>query len=314
MARLDPETIDALNGEPTRRPLIGIALLPSAATLGNLLCGVVAILCCMMSMRHPVFEVDLLPRYKHLSSLIPSYVAIGSYLLVLAMIFDALDGRLARMARRTSEFGAQLDSIADIVSFGVAPTLLFLAILIRPGIDQDATPVSNAQWRISLVCAMVFVSCAAIRLARYNAENVKDESAQRKFSGLPSPAAAGAFAALLLLHEDLIQPPGAVEFGIDWARLLLWAIAPAIFGLGLLMVSRLNYVHVVNRYLKRDQPLFYLIGLVILGMLLWLYPQIMLVIIAYSYVLSGIVASLGRKNPQAPASFSADESLSDDEH
>lgn len=299
MARLDPEMIDALNGEPTRRPLIGIALLPSAATLGNMLSGVLAILCCMMSMRIPYFESNVLPRYPHLSALFPSYVAIGAYLLVLAMIFDALDGRLARLARRTSEFGAQLDSIADIVSFGVAPTLLFLAMLIRPAIVPDAPPISTLQWRMSLLCALVYVSCAAIRLARYNAENVKDESGQKRFSGLPSPAAAGAFAALLLLHEDLIQPPGTIAMGIDWANAARWTIAPVIFGLGMLMVSRLNYVHVVNRYLKRDQPLFYLIGLVILAVLLWLYPQIMLVIVAYAYVFSGIFASIKREPPGA---------------
>lgn len=300
MVRMDPEIRDTLDVELPRRRLIGIALLPSAMTLGNLLCGVVAIICCLMSMRVPYFDSDVLPKHPHLSALFQSYISIGAYLLVLAMAFDALDGRLARLARRTSEFGAQLDSIADIVSFGAAPCLLFLTMLIRPPVESSGAPISSLQWRVSLLGALVFVSCAAIRLARYNAENVKDESAQKKFCGLPSPGAAGAFAALLLLHEEMIQAPGSVVMGIDWARVLLWAIGPISFALGMLMVSRLDYVHLMNHYVRREQPLFYLIAIVIVGVLLWQFPQIMLVIIAFSYVISGVIASFMHRPGQTP--------------
>lgn len=277
-----------------RRRLIGVALAPSAATLGNLLSGVIAILCCLLSIRAPFISME--PRvHPHLASVFPSYLAIGAYLIVLAMIFDALDGRLARMTRQTSEFGAQLDSIADIVSFGVAPAMLYITLLMRLAVQPDAeATVLKLEWRVGLLCALVYISCAAIRLARYNAENIKDESAQKKFSGLPTPGAAAGFVALLLLHEDLAYFPPDL-FGVNWAELVRWAMAPLAFGIGLLMVSRLNYLHVVNVYANRERPPTHLIGVVVLLGLGWYSPQILLVVVAYLYIISGLVLHFRRR-------------------
>jgi CDP-diacylglycerol--serine O-phosphatidyltransferase len=191
------------NGEP-KRPRLSIALLPSAATLGNLTCGVLAILCCLLQIRSAYFDGGGKTSNPHLLSWFPTYIAVGAYLLVLAMIFDALDGRLARIARHTTEFGAQLDSIADIVSFGVAPALLLLTLLLPLAVPAEGeTVVQKMEWRVALLGALVYVSCAAIRLARYNAENVKEEAAHLKFRGLPVPGAALGLVALLVLHEEL---------------------------------------------------------------------------------------------------------------
>ncbi|MBU0638717.1 MAG: CDP-alcohol phosphatidyltransferase family protein [Planctomycetes bacterium] len=287
-----PDRFETGNGDEPRSPLLSISLVPSAATLGNLLCGFVAILCCLLEMRAAYFEASPQTNHPRLAELFPTWVSVGVYLIVAAMVFDALDGRLARMARRTSEFGAQLDSISDIVSFGIAPAALYLTILMTRVMPAEGEPlVSRMLWRLGLLCALVYVSCAAIRLARYNAENVKEEAAQRQFTGLPTPGAAAALVALLALHDELAAMQVAA-LGIDWSHVLRWAIGPVAFGLGMLMVGRLNFLHVFNVYFRRKYPPTYLVwGLVLVGFGLW-WPQMLLVTLAYLYVIGGLVQNL----------------------
>jgi CDP-diacylglycerol--serine O-phosphatidyltransferase len=290
ISRLEP---DDGNGEP-KRPLLSVSLLPSAATLGNLICGILAILCCLLAMRSAYFDVGAKVTNPHVLAWFPTYIAIGAYLVVLAMVFDALDGRLARIARHTTEFGAQLDSIADVVSFGAAPALLFLTLLLPMAVPHEGDPiVHKLEWRIALISSLVYVSCAAIRLARFNAENIEGESAQKRFRGLPVPGAAAGLVALLVLHEDLVFEE-AFWFGINWAAGVRWLIGPVVFLLGILMVSRLNYVHVFNEYVRREHPPIHLVWLVLLVGIGIFSPQIMLAVVATCYVLSGVVQWLGR--------------------
>lgn len=282
-----------------KRPLKAIALLPSMATLGNLLCGVLAIVCALFSIRGDYVRT---PANAHLAEFFPSFIAVGCYLIVLAMVFDALDGRLARMARQTSEFGAQLDSIADIVSFGAAPIVLFFALLLRlghPAYGPDL--VGKLEWRLALLAGLVYASCAAIRLARYNAENTKDESAQRKFSGLPVPGAAAGVIALLLFHEDLARE---AAFGAEaTASIVVRAtISASIMLLGVLMVSRVPYTHVFNEYVRRENPPTHLVALLILvgGLGVW-WPQLLLVVLAAIYIISGLALAIQRRRRDAAA-------------
>lgn len=283
---------------PHRR-LIGISLLPAAATLGNLLCGFLAVFCCLWSMGTDYgASFRFQERFVHsrLATVFPTPISAGAYLIVLAMIFDALDGRLARITRRTSEFGAQLDSISDIVSFGVAPAALFITLLLRPlyGSDVEVPAASHIQFRVGLVCALVYVTCAAIRLARFNAENIKGEAAQHRFSGLPSPGAAAVVVALLALHEDL-RHSGFAWWGVDWANFSRWAIAISAFIVALLMVSRLDYVHVFNVYIRRKQPPTHLIWLILVLALGAYSFELLLVALAFGYVVSGLVIGLVRR-------------------
>ena len=295
-------------GKPHRR-LIGISLLPASATLGNLLCGFLVVFCCLLSLRAEWSEkkYPVQPRvfFTRLEAVFPTHIAAGAYLIFLAMVFDALDGRLARMTRRTSEFGAQLDSLSDVVSFGVAPAALFVTMLLRPARNAVAeeTDVSSLQFRIGMTCALVYVSCAAIRLARYNAENIKTEAAQRAFSGLPSPGAAAVLAALLALHEHWRQA-GFTALGVDWPFVLRWLIGGAAFGVGLLMVSRLDYMHVFNLYVRRRRPPTHLVWLVVIFGLAWKWPELMLVLLTQAYVISGLVVGLARhsRKHQGPVS------------
>lgn len=290
---------DELDRPPRR--LIGISLLPAAATLGNLLCGVFALFFCLLSVRAEYGGSAIQPRVfnQRLEQLFPTHVAAGAYLILLAMVFDALDGRLARMTRRTSEFGAQLDSLSDIVSFGVAPVALFLTLMLRPvglePVDHANTYVRlGHQFQFGMLCGLVYTSCAAIRLARYNAENVKSEAAQRAFSGLPSPGAAAALAALLILHENLHDRHFAA-WGVDWPSVLRWFMAVTAFAIGLLMVSRVDYVHMFNVYVRRKRPPTHLVWLIVILGLGWYSFELLLVVVAFGYVLSGPIRGYFRR-------------------
>ncbi len=292
------------NPKPRPRRLIGIRLLPAAATLGNLMCGFLAVFCCLLAVRAEYAEFFAVqPRVFHprLEQLFPTHIAAGAYLIVLAMVFDALDGRLARLTRRTSEFGAQLDSISDIVSFGLAPAALLVTLLLRPAVGglAEEPDVSRLQFRIGMLCASVYLVCAAIRLARYNAENVKSEEAQRAFSGLPSPGAAAAVVALLALHEHL-RYTGFSAWDVNWASVSRWFMLVTAFSVGLLMVGRLDYVHVFNVYVRRRHPPTHLVWLIVVLGLGWYSFELLLVFLAFAYVISGLLMNLKRRSP-APA-------------
>jgi CDP-diacylglycerol--serine O-phosphatidyltransferase len=303
MADLSTDRFERADGDSEpKRPLLSVALLPSAATLGNLLCGVLAIMCALLAIRSAYFDTGPKTANPHLLAWFPTYIAVGAYLIVLAMIFDALDGRLARIARHTTEFGAQLDSIADVVSFGTAPAMLVLALLLPLAAPAEGQPaVGKLEWRVGLLGALVYVSCAAIRLARYNAENIEEEAAQSSFRGLPTPGAAAGMVALLLLYEDLVFEQVAL-WGIDWPGAVRRTMGVVAFLLGMLMVSRLDYVHVFNRYFRREQPLIHLVGLVVLVAIGIFSPQILLAVMAGVYVLSGVLGKLWpRGSARAPA-------------
>jgi len=289
---------------PMRRRLRAISLAPTAATLGNLVCGMLAVVCALLAMREAYFPTPPRLRHELLVEWFPSYIAVGAYLVVLSMLFDALDGRLARITRRTSEFGAQLDSISDIVSFGLAPAILFVALLLPLAVPADgAAALGKLEWRFALLGAVVYVSCAAIRLARFNVENTADASVQKKFSGLPVPGAAAAMVALLVLHEDPAYT-GA------WAVGVRAAIGGVAYVLGLLMVSRLDYVHVFNVYVRRRQPPTHLLWLLVIAAIGWYSTSLLLVVMAYAYLLSGLVLNWRRLRPAgttARAAPQADE-------
>ncbi|NLG42945.1 MAG: hypothetical protein GX547_06840 [Phycisphaerae bacterium] len=293
------EDLESRPDRPRHR-LIGISLLPAAATLGNLLCGFLAIFACLLSVRAEysahLGQYAIQPRVFHprMEQLFPTHIAAGAYLILLAMVFDALDGRLARITRRTSEFGAQLDSIADIVSFGVAPMMLFITLLLRPASGSVPPEVSPLQLQVGMACALVYLTCAAIRLARYNAENVRTEAAMKKFSGLPSPGAAAAVVSLLALHEHL-RDVNYYGLGVDWADVSRWAIAVTAFAVGLLMVSRLDYVHVFNVYARRRYPPTRLVWVIAILGLAWYSFPLLLVVLAFGYVLSGLIYNARRR-------------------
>ncbi len=178
-------------------------------------------------------------------------VMLSGWLIFLAMIFDALDGHVARLAKITSDFGAQLDSLCDLVTFGVAPA--FLMVKMCP----DFTYVAReAMW----IIAAVFTACAAIRLARFNVETETDDD-HLTFIGLPTPAAAGCIAGFGILFYTLRREGNPLQSAqdIDWyMRRFLPAFTLA---LSALMVSRIPYPHVVNQLLSGHRSLGHVVAL-----------------------------------------------------
>ncbi|MBI5863129.1 MAG: hypothetical protein HZB38_01185 [Planctomycetes bacterium] len=172
--------------------------------------------------------------------------------------------------------------------------MLYLTLMLRLAAPAAGQPeVFKAEWRIGLFCCLVYVACAAIRLARYNAENVQGEAAQKRFTGMPTPGAAGGFCGLLLLHEELVRL-GLTGGSPDWAELVRWSLGPAAVLLGVIMVSRQEHVHVFNVYVRREHPPIHLVFLVgMVGLAIW-WLQGLLIAVAVIYVVSGLVLNLMR--------------------
>ena len=267
------------------RALKSVAVLPSLATLGNLVCGFGAIYLCLLSVQANGVEFPIqVAGQARLASIFPTFLAMAAYLLVMAMFFDAIDGRLARFTRKTSEFGGQLDSLADVVSFGVAPAVLVLC-LVRPESVRDLTAWERVYWRAEWVMAAIYVCCAALRLARFNVENVEDESAHMGFRGLPSPGAAAALIGLVIFHQDLL-PDLPLDRVISHALAAL--MPPFAMGLGLLMVSRIPYLHMVNMVLRGRRSFTQVVAIVILFLVgLIVQFQLTIAVAAAAYALSG---------------------------
>jgi CDP-diacylglycerol---serine O-phosphatidyltransferase len=213
-----------------------VHFLPSMATLGNAICGFAAIYVASITTSPDAFVPQRDPWANYLAH---HGLSAAAYLIFGAMIFDALDGRLARFARHTTDFGGQLDSLADMLSFGAAPAFIALRLFKLQGPDVSLT-LSRLVW----AAAAMYVSCAAIRLARFNVSNEHGEQHHFSFLGLPSPGAAGAIAAMVLMQQELShQCPPIAEFCAAGLPALVLAA-------GLLMISQLRYPHLVNRYLR----------------------------------------------------------------
>lgn len=284
-------------------------MLPSLATLGNLVCGLGAVYMCLLSMKAGGLDLDRTTlNSARVESFFPTYLAIAAYLLVGAMAFDGLDGRLARLTRRTSEFGAQLDSLADIVSFGVAPAVLVLCVA-QPEEVRQLTAADRVYWRVEWVMAACYVCCAALRLARFNVENVEDESAHMGFRGLPSPGAAAAVVGAVILHQELLR-----VLVPAWASAMVaTALPPFTMMLGLLMVSRFRYVHMVNAMLRGRRPFRQIVTLTIVLLVgLVIQFQLTIALAAAAYALSGPMlaardklARAGARNAAVPGNGAA---------
>lgn len=238
-----------------------VYFLPSLATLGNAVSGFGAIYVSAM-----VASGDISQRDPWANFFMGHGFAAAAYLIFLAMGFDALDGRLARFARHTTDFGGQLDSMADVISFGLAPAFVALRVFRVDGPDLDL-PLSRLIWAV----AALFVCCAAVRLARFNVSNQHGEQHHFSFLGLPSPGAAGAVASLILMEQDLARQ------GLDFLSHACLAFLPfVVLGTGLLMVSHLRYPHLVNRYLRGRRSI---------GRLILIACIVLLMLVAHQYVL-----------------------------
>ncbi len=274
-----------------------IHLLPNLLTLANAFCGVLAV--CK--------AVDALVAGDKDPELFYSLMSTATWLVFLGMLFDALDGKVARMVGASSTFGAQLDSFSDLLTFGLAPALL-AKVLVE---HEAALHGLSINHRVSFVCAMLYVAMAILRLARFNLENDPDPEAHRHFKGLPSPGAAGAVASTILLYLTLRKP--ALEQadglrtpfgdllgllpGLRDERVLAWSL-PALLVLevvaGLLMVSRVRYRHMTSALTERGQ-FFTLVGLVAAAIVLWMAPVPAMFLVFVGYALFGVGGAARRR-------------------
>jgi CDP-diacylglycerol--serine O-phosphatidyltransferase len=268
-----------------RQRLNYITILPSLVTILNGICGFAAI---VFASKGDVAGVNHFSYYK----LTLPYFAMSGYMILLAMIADVLDGRLARMSKNTSSFGGQLDSLCDIISFGVAPAFLMLKVLEYKlnGFAEDLSFSSFLQ-RFVWLAAASYISCAAIRLARFNVENEEDESAHMSFIGLPTPAAAGVVVSIVIFHQETLlalSASGSRAYGI-FEDVVFYTLPLVVIGVAVLMVSRIRYPHILNQYIKGKKPFAHLIrAMLFLALVIWS-RQVALLLIFCGFAVSGFI-------------------------
>jgi len=252
-------------------PIRTIAVFPTLLTLGNLICGFFAIVVAA--------RIDKPVMLENIDIGDTRNVMLSGCLIFVAMIFDGLDGYVARLARTSSDFGAQLDSLCDVVSFGVAPG--FLLVKMCPWFTYLH---DQAVW----IIAAAFAACAALRLARFNVETSDDDD-HLYFSGLPSPAAAAVIAGFAIMFYTLRQNVNPLKEGVDN---VLQAILP-FFGLlvALLMVSRIRYPHITNRVLRGQRSFGHVVAVVFFFVAIMVVQGYALPIAASAFVLYGPIHS-----------------------
>ncbi len=256
--------MSAPESEP-RRPHRGIFLLPNLFTTGGLFAGFYAIIAAMQG--------------QYIDAAIAVFVA---------GILDGLDGRIARMTGTQTEFGVQYDSLADLVSFGMAPALVMYAWSLS--LLRDLGPTWG---KVGWAAAFLYAACAALRLARFNTQvGVIDK---RYFQGLASPAAAGLMMAFVWTLAD------SQYAGADVAPL---ALALTVI-VGLLMVSRIRYYSFKSLPLADRVPFIWIPLVVGIFVLLAIDPPRVLLAIGVTYVLSGPILTLWglrRRRPRRESS------------
>jgi CDP-diacylglycerol---serine O-phosphatidyltransferase len=221
----------------------GVSLLPSLFTMGNMFCGYA---CIVYSMRGD-FET-------------------AAPFIGIAIVLDMLDGRIARLTGTASDFGVQFDSLADVISFGVAPAVLSFA--------WGLSPLGRVGW----ATGFLFVSAAAIRLARFNIQSAAGMGDKRYFVGMPSPAAAGVIASTVYVY-----PYGLHDYRAALPTLAL-VMVPA-----LLMVSTIRFRSFKTIDLQIRRPSSVLLWLAIGIIAVATHPAFVLVAMAYTYLLSAFI-------------------------
>lgn len=231
-----------------------IYLLPSLLTTGNLFAGLYAIIAVMNA------------NYM--------FAAIA---LLIALVFDVLDGKIARLTNTTSRFGLEYDSLVDVVSFGVAPGVLIYSWAL------------SARGMFGSAVVFAFVACAALRLARFNAQSNSGDN--RFFTGLPVPAAAGVIATLVIFDHHILR------LGREVKPLLILIMTLV---LAFLMVSAIRYRSFKDFDFRKGRQFNYLVMAVLVVMLVAAAPQLTLFVLFVGYAVSGPLEPLVRKLLKKP--------------
>ncbi len=218
----------------------GIHIIPNLFTTGNLFCGFLAIISTFKGR--------------------PFYGAVS---ILIAVVFDQLDGKIARLAGANSRFGIEYDSLADLVSFGVAPALLIYYWALE------------GFGRLGWLAAFLFLACGALRLARFNVQTTTTDP--KYYTGLPIPAAATLIALTILLYHRLGE-----KLTTEHITILIM-----MYGLSFLMVSNIRYPSFKELGLLRRKPFSVLVFVVSSIVVIVAEPEIMLFLFCSAYVLLG---------------------------
>src|SRR5207249_269216 len=236
-----------------------LSIVPSLFTIGNIFCG----------------------YYSVISTLRGNwdYAAI---LIGIGYILDGLDGRIARLTKTASDFGVQLDSLADVVTFGVAPAILAFSWGFSASEGIEGSVIKHVH-QLGSVASFAFVVCGALRLARFNLQAKKppEASSKRYFVGLPIPAAAGMIAAIVHFFKT---PTLMIGSALLWALLILL--------LAFLMISTVRYSSFKEFDVKKARPSMALFATAMLISLIIFYSEVVLLAMATIYVSSGLIGKL----------------------
>ncbi len=233
----------------------GIFMLPSILTGANIVLGFYSIILVLSHIGDPNA---------------PHYFYRAGLLIIIGAFFDAIDGRVARLTKTTSPFGAQLDSIADVVSFGLAPSILAYSWALK------------SFERFGWIAALIYLLAGAVRLARFNVlDDVHAISSSQYFIGLPIPAAAISISLMVMLKPDMTESGFSRFFALCAVYLLAW-----------LMVSRSRFRSFKDIDWKRRRPVGSLVLTIVLIAIILHEPVLVLSILMFSYVASGFMMRL----------------------
>jgi len=223
----------------------GIYILPNALTLCGLFMGF----------------------YSILATIKGNYIQ-ASWAIMIAMIFDGLDGWVARLTQSTTRFGIELDSLSDLVAFGIAPAVMLY--------KWALVPFGRVGW----AAAFMFVACGALRLARYNIQMGSSES--RAFTGMPIPGAAALLATLVIFYHEIWDAVPDKNYFILFFTYFLAA----------LMVCTLKFHGVKELDLRKRKPFKILVAFVLFLTVIVIHPEISLFLFAMIYLIGGIIENI----------------------
>lgn len=201
--------------------------------------------------------------YAILAAIKGDYVH-AAWAMMIAVVFDGLDGWIARLTNSTTRFGIELDSLSDLIAFGVAPAVILYKWALVPF------------GRIGWAAAFIFVACGALRLARYNVQMGSTE--KKSFTGMPIPAAASVVAATVLFYNELHRSGSKSVF------ILILTVM-----LSILMVSTLRFHGAKELDFKKRKPFWILVAILLVLAIMIMHPEIALFVFAMIYIVTGII-------------------------
>jgi CDP-diacylglycerol--serine O-phosphatidyltransferase len=253
----------------------GLYVIPTVFTAANVAMGYLAVLSSIRGFQAAGINAELAASYFDSAAM-----AIG-----LAILFDTVDGRIARATRTATEIGVQFDSLADVLTFGIAPTALIYSWAIAPTFSEY-TPGHN----LGVFLLFAYLMCGAFRLARFNLQATRPRVLiegtpkvdKKAFVGLPIPPAGGLLAALVHFSPTPLIVKG------DAGQFYTYALMGLIAVLSILMVSTIRYTSMKTAGSGR-QAFFLALLIAAVGMFVWFYSQYALLVIAGTYVAHGVV-------------------------